>query len=952
MSTPLNNYLKKHRVTSPDWNITGMGGPWLGKFNIPEEEYTDVFLPMVHDHVFKYGMATSLLERHSALSPILIDLDFRWPAGGPLQRRFTTEHIRSFVTAYAQAFYYFFEPTAEPLQFFVQLKPGPEADPAHDEHKDGIHIVIPNLTTAPEIQFALRGWLLQTGVVQSIFTSTGMTNEPTDCFDLSVIQRNNWFIYGACKPNKAYYKLSHVWSVTSDGSLTELPLTDWKTEALVPLLSIRVGHDAATPLTLRTDQAQDAEWSQLIQRWGKGSNWAKTRSPWHGSTSVAQGEPPSLDLAGAAPAAPDISSQMIQISGLSVRSDYSSEDKVLAYRLVRECLHAEKRCGEYQDWINTGLCLKNIDDSDDSFRTWVDITRKTGAGHKKSRMSEAELRNKWSLLPAETAALKKGRKPLLMGTLHLWAREDSPSSYRAIMNDANREVALLNDNGSHVAVADLILRMYRHEFRCSPTKRSAAANSMEWFQFQGHSWRNLKTAMRIRERLSNEVRNQYIEADREVGKRITTATNDDERQRLEAKRKNLFKVEQSLMMCTFKDSVMKELAEKFYDEEYTQYMNQDPQLVGFSNGVLELRTPTSAGRPSIQFRPGRPDDCISFQMGRASPNLECIPYIEYNPEQPAPEHLELQDFFTKIYPDTVLREYVMTLYAACLEGANHEQKFYIMSGSGGNGKSKIIDLMTKTFGDYAESLPVTALTRKRADAGSANPEMIVLKCRRYISMVEPEEGEKINTSLMKQLTGQDTLKARGLFQDQDQFTVTARIFMSCNDLPAVSSMDNGTWRRMVVIPHVATFVEEGRPTDPARHIHSRDPLLDNKIVRWRPYFAGMLVWYYQNRYLQHGLKEPSVVTAASNKYKEENDSFVAFCQECIIKDIGSEARANDILTRYKDWSKFNPAKKQLQKQQILQRLMELYGKPVDPAGKCYTGIRIAWDGEDISGNYI
>uniref|UniRef100_A0A6C0DA67 SF3 helicase domain-containing protein n=1 Tax=viral metagenome TaxID=1070528 RepID=A0A6C0DA67_9ZZZZ len=969
MTTPLSEYIKQHRTTTNEWNVTGIGPSWGGKYKIPDEEYDAVFLPLVHAHVFKYKMATSLLEKHGTYSPILIDLDFRYQAGGPLHRRFTQDQVQMFVAAYAEAFAHFFEPPPEPLQFFVQLKPSPEADPAHDAHKDGIHIVVPNITLSPEIQFAIRGYILQSGAIERIFGPTGMTNEPTDCFDISVIQRNNWFLYGACKPNKAWYKVEYVWAVASASasakettlSLESVALDTWTPLELVKMLSIRVGHESATPLTLRTDDAEDAEWAQLLGRWGKGSNWAKTKSPglFAKSSSGSSGTSMAdfiLDGGGAAGggagADTDSSSNMIQISGLSVRSDYSPADCVLAYRLTRECLNPERRCGEYQDWVSVALCLKNISDTTDSFNVWADLTRRTGPTHKKSQMSDTELQAKWNLLPCETSARRTGRKPLLMGTLHLWAKEDNEATYRSIMNEANREVALLNDNGSHVAVADLILRMYRHEFRCTPTKKSATAASMDWYQYAGNSWRCLKTSMRIRERLSNEVRNQYIEADREVGRRITSATNDDDRQRMEVKRKNLFKVEQQLMNCGFKDSVMKELSEKFYDEDYLQHMNQDVTLVGFSNGVLELRKPSEDGQFHTHFRPGRPDDCISFQMGRCNPGLDAIPYIPYNPAAPAPEHLELLDFFTKIYPDAVLREYALTLNSACLEGSNHEQKFYIMSGSGGNGKSKIIDLNTKTFGDYAESLPVTALTRKRADAGSANPELIVLKCRRYISMVEPEEGEKINTSLMKQISGQDTLKARGLFQDQDQFVVTARIFMSCNDLPAVSSMDNGTWRRLVVLPHVATFVEEGKPTNPAQNIHSRDPLLDNKIMRWRPFYAGLLVWYYENRYLRGGLKEPAVVTAASNKYKEENDSFLAFCQECLVREVGAEATANDVLIRYKEWSKYNTQKKVMQKKDLMTKMQEIYGKPVDAAGKVFGGVRVAYEGDDVSGNFM
>ena len=977
-SLTLRSYLDSRRTTSADWNVTGMGvgtNGWTGKYAIPDDEY-ETFLRLAHDHVFRNNRACSLLEKHKPNGPILIDLDFRYPAGGPLRRRFTTEQVREFVAAYADAFARFFEPPtstgATPLQFFVMLKPSPEADPAHDQHKDGVHIVCPTVTLPPEIQYAVRGWLLQTNAIERIFGSTGMTNEPTDCLDISVIARNNWFLYGACKPDKAWYKVQHVYGVyvpterdTPEGAwvtvdhMEEETLDTWSADDLVRLLSIRHGHDESTSLTLRTtDPATEAEWSQLIHRWGKGSNWAKPKSPGLMAMKQATGsgatDMPTFQLSiggGGNNGSNAVGDDMIQVSGLSVRSGFSTQDIALAYRLVRECLDPEKRCGDYQDWVKLAQCLKNIADTDESLATWADITRRTGPAHKKSRMSDSEIRQKWNILPTDAAAIKQGRRLLLLGTLRMWAREDSPASYRAIIGEVNREMAILNDSGTHVSIAEQIYHMYKEEFRCTPGRKGATAASMDWYQFDGNTWRSLKTMMTLRQRLSNEVRNVFIDADCKVGQREMATTDPSEKERLQAKRKNLIKVESQLQNSSFKDSVMKEAAEKFYDEEFLQHMNMDSTLVGFSNGVLELRHAGADGRPHVVFRPGRPDDCISFQMGRGIIGMDAIPYIPYDAENPAPEHLEIQDFFRKIYPDPVLREYALTLYSACLEGANHEQKFYIMSGSGGNGKSKIIDLMSKTFGEYQEALPVTALTRKRADAGSANPEMIVLKCKRFVSMVEPEEGERINTSLMKQLSGQDTLKARGLFQDQDQFVVMARIFMSCNDLPAVSTMDQGTWRRLRVIPHVSTFVEEGKATDHSRHIYARDPLLDSKISRWRPYFAGMLAWYYENKYLRGGLTEPEQVTEASNKYKEENDAFAAFCQDCLLKEVGAEVRTNDVMVRYKDWTRFNPGKKVLQKKDILAKMTEAYGQPID-GGRVYVGVRMAEEGEDVSGNLV
>jgi P4 family phage/plasmid primase-like protien len=941
MTTPLKQYIDGCRWLAADWNLTGFGDKtWQGKFRVPDEDYEE-FLDLVHTHIFTDGHACALVERHLAQSPILIDLDFKYPSGGPLRRRFTMDQIHEFVEEYAVAFNKFFVP-AEPLEFFVMLKPAPEAEADH--HKDGVHIVCPNITLTRDIQCALRGYMLQQGAIERIFKDTGTVSDAKDIFDLSVIRPNspnNWFLYGAGKANKSFYKLERVFQLVEDG-LESLDISGWTPAALIKKLSLRLDHQVATELVMR----EGTDWPQLLQRYGSGKSWAKTKTPTLTSQSQVGGALPPLSLDA-------VETEMVQISGMSVRSEPPANEIKLAYRLVEECFNPERRVGSYHEWVRTGLLLHNIANTEESFKAWVSLSKKVA---KYKGDSEASYRTKWLQLPSEAAALQRGVRPLSIATVHHYAKEDNSEKYTKIMDRAHIDFAIMNCSGTHVGVADLILDMYQYEFRCTPLKKGATAASMDWYQYAGHTWKNLKSAMRLRERLSTQVRDQYLKAGRDIRDKMMQATDQEDRDRHEEKLKKLNKLESSLQTSGFKDCVMKEITEKFYDEDFLQHMNQNPTTVGFSNGVLELRHAGDDGQPHVHFRPGQPDDCISFQMGRGMVGLDAIPFLEgplaYNPGaqgQPL-EYLEIMSFFKKIYPDPVLREYCLTLYAACLEGANREQKFYILTGVGSNGKSKIVELLSKTFGEYQESMGTTAITRKRPDSGAANPDLVVLKCKRFVSMSEPDEGEKINTASMKQLSGEDVVKARALFQDQDQFVIMARIFMLCNDLPPVSSTDGGTWRRLRVIPHVARFIDVEATPDPANHVYHKDLMLDGKIAKWRPYFASILVWYYENRYLRGGLKEPEQVASASKKYKEENDAFAAFCQDCLIKEAGAELRANDLLLRYKEWNKYNPGKKVMPKPALLQKMSDTYGSI--EGGKVFVGVRIVEEGEDISGNYI
>jgi putative DNA primase/helicase len=76
------------------------------------------------------------------------------------------------------------------------------------------------------------------------------------------------------------------------------------------------------------------------------------------------------------------------------------------------------------------------------------------------------------------------------------------------------------------------------------------------------------------------------------------------------------------------------------------------------------------------------------------------------------------------------------------------------------------------LGDYVSSLQATALTRKRPESGAANPDIVSIRNKRFIYLQEPDEREPLNTSRMKQFSGEDIVEARGLFEDQQRFKIS------------------------------------------------------------------------------------------------------------------------------------------------------------------------------------
>jgi phage/plasmid-associated DNA primase len=105
--------------------------------------------------------------------------------------------------------------------------------------------------------------------------------------------------------------------------------------------------------------------------------------------------------------------------------------------------------------------------------------------------------------------------------------------------------------------------------------------------------------------------------------------------------------------------------------------------------------------------------------------------------------------------------------------------------------------------------------------------------------------------------------------------------MACNDLPIISSTDGGTFRRLRVIEFKSRFCDNPKKENE----FLIDPSLKNKMKGWRPYFMSILIhWYhmYQREMNEtHRIVEPEEVLVATNRYKNNNDKFNDFFEDCI-----------------------------------------------------------------------
>ena len=262
---------------------------------------------------------------------------------------------------------------------------------------------------------------------------------------------------------------------------------------------------------------------------------------------------------------------------------------------------------------------------------------------------------------------------------------------------------------------------------------------------------------------------------------------------------------------------------------------------------------------------------------------------EYNPTI---DNEEVMKFLTSILPNKGILDYVLKCCSDVLNGNKPNNNFLILTGTGGNGKTLFLTLLEKTFDCLGTTLNAVTLTRKETDPNSATPALVKLKNKRFCSISESEKDGTFNTTLLKRLTGNDTIVARALYKAEQEYTIRAKFFLACNKKPTVDAADQALWRRLKVIPFDEHFTE--KPI--LENDHLIDTTLMDKIekdITWKQTMMNILIQYYSKN-----IKTPTEVILSTTEYKDENNEFEKWLDDNIILDKESYIELKDIIKEF------------------------------------------------------
>lgn len=860
-----------------------------GKIHVPENK-----LNLLYKKIIKYGIEQNetiqLVERMGEIHPFIVDIDIKYNNIID-KRQYTSETVQEIVTFLWAKLTEFFdvEDKSHFGEIWVMEKDIPYPCPNNKqyEYKDGIHIAFPKILIKKESYKKCIEIMKQEKQIESIFDHTCEITPDNDENTLFDGCFSSWQPYGCSKKNESYYKLTKVFSI-DENDIPQLIEADIIKDFYNEPMKI------ITEMSMCYRKEETVKYlpilNNVLNNGFKNSVGNNNNEPMNQQN----GQIP--DIYGA-----------YYIDNDNIINPYQiveAEELKLVKSLVK-CLSAE-RADDYGKWFDVALCLHNIN-KDNLLDDWKEFSSQSDS------YNSGECDLKWNSINTTHSGTRLG-----IGSLMFWAKNDNEEEFIKAKNDSLKTYihkSVRSGADADYLVSKVIHKYYEDEFISVNVKD-------EWFHFNGTRWERTLEGTSLKTRIHNDIFKLYGEYTKhyteERDKEIQSMTNDgmDATEVIEGKSgygkllKNIMYIQMKLLQGNYVNGLMKNLRDLFYKKEVMEKFDIDNDLLGFENGIYDLKYNV--------FREGRPEDYVTLStrvtipVKKSDMPLKLDDMLSKFTEVDNYDTFlrDMDDFIDKIVPVPAVKEYTLRFLSKCFSGENRDEGFYIWTGTGGNGKSKLIDLMNMCMGDYACNLPVALLTQKRKASGAASPEMAVTKGKRLCVMQEPDVNETLNVGQMKEITGNDTIQARGLYKEPFEFTPQFKLIMMCNDLPNIPSNDDGTWRRLEVVDFVARFVDEPSDISPEYHRYLKDKTIKKKIPMWvLPFYSVILPQW--RLYNIEGITIPKEVGAKTNDYRNNNDIVGQWitdqCEQAdneLSADGVSESAPSELkylYSEFKDW---------------------------------------------------
>lgn len=294
----------------------------------------------------------------------------------------------------------------------------------------------------------------------------------------------------------------------------------------------------------------------------------------------------------------------------------------------------------------------------------------------------------------------------------------------------------------------------------------------------------------------------------------------------------------------------------------------------FINGTLELDTG--------KFREHNSNDYCTFMAS-----------YPYNPDA---THYSWDKFIDDVTAgDPIAAEILQFLPGYVLMPHCKYEKIFALTGSGGNGKSRYLEILRRLFEGDGN---VTHLT----------PRGILDKFQRIslkdsIVNIAGEIKSDLHDSeeLMKQISSGETISACYKSQDFVHFMPRTKLVFACNGQLSSGDTSDALTRRLIIMDFKVSFVDYPDPNNPYQRLKNVD-ILDELNEELNS--GGIFNWVYDGYKL---LRDVGYFTETSDQenligdFKRASNPILVFYEECYSDFNGSEILYEQAYADYISW---------------------------------------------------
>jgi phage/plasmid-associated DNA primase len=898
-------YIQKQEfITNEDDNnyqfIPGKGEPgW--KLKVPFERQ-DEFLTTYYTMKVKNDLVSGLLEKpHPEYNQIRIDGDLKYMLKTNKSRlnnkhQYKISTIEKLISKYIEITSEYITIPSKGVNFTLFEKPKSTIKGGIKESeqyiKDGFHIVCPDLVIDNTILHAIYDDIINDKQCKEIVSEFESDEDISKVIDKAVISTNSWFLLGSGKPSDnpdSYYKISKNYLVKFD---------ETNNKSILIEKDINMNH-----------------LEQVIYY----SNYNKNKNTKeHDTVNISVLE---KRLNSSKNKKKEVLTDIDRLE-LQNRSKHNNTNIDLKYieHLV-DCL-SDERVSTYDLWFKVGVCLFNISGNLYSlFEKW---------SSKWERFNRDDVYREWYGKISNYGA----KYSLGLTQLKRYAQEDDPKKFFKItnlekQNFINKLIDEINNqptlNGKPslkkvIGALDMAKTITDYiNIHCDWNIKCADnTGSCIWYKFDNGLWREDKGANKIHQLFSKELgpalkkTYQYwtmklieregnnIGADYNDEPAQDSATNEIYRQVIQNKLSTILQINEFLQKPANRNNLIKDISQESYDSEFYKQLNENRDIFVCNNCVLDLE--------NLEIRKGLPEDMSTIKTDIDFP-------INIDTEE-AQEYMSIiTDLLDKIYPDYSVQEHVMNIFAESLSGVQRREKFHIHTGSGGNGKSVMFDLLHLVFGEYSYSPDATIFSFNNDNPNAVNPTIANCKGKRLIDTGEPKASTPFDVSGIKKMTGGDKLTGRHLNKEPISFKSQASWHVATNDVPEFDGpADGGIERRAELIHYVSKFVpnSDRRLSNPEKypfHYPADDKFRNETYLKkLAPYFLRML-WekyiYLKSVDFAPLLDEeniPAAIREFTDDYIKSSNAIDQFITECIEAKEGWRQKEKEIFNEFKKYA--------------------------------------------------